>query len=131
VILGRDVRATADGPLSPRVVFTEPQVAAVGHTLHSALEAGIRARAVDGEIGRAAGASFIGKNAPGTARIVVDEQREVIAGATFTGIEVAEWLQAATFAVVGEVPLRRLSHAIPPFPTRSEVWLRLLADFDD
>jgi dihydrolipoamide dehydrogenase len=61
---------------------------------------------------------------------VVDEQRRVLVGATFTGPEVAEWLQAATIAIVGEVPLERLIHAIPAFPTRSEVWLKLLADWD-
>jgi pyruvate/2-oxoglutarate dehydrogenase complex dihydrolipoamide dehydrogenase (E3) component len=132
VILNRDVHVipTADGPLTPRVAFTDPQVAAVGHTLESALERGIAARALDAEFGSTAGASFIGKNAPGTARIVIDEERKVIIGATFTGVEVAESIHAATIAMIGEVPLRRLAHAIPSFPTRSEVWLKLLAEWD-
>jgi hypothetical protein len=39
---------------------------------------------------------------------------------------VAEWLHAATIAVVAEVPLETLWHAVPSFPTRSEVWLKLL-----
>jgi pyruvate/2-oxoglutarate dehydrogenase complex dihydrolipoamide dehydrogenase (E3) component len=125
-ILGRDVPLRSDGPLSPRVTFTEPQVAAVGHTLASALEAGIDARAVDVPTGGNAGGSFVGKGAPGTARIVVDEQRGVIVGATFTGVEVAEALHAATIAVIGEVPLDDLWHAVPCFPTRSELWLKLL-----
>jgi dihydrolipoamide dehydrogenase len=47
-------------------------------------------------------------------------------GATFTGPDVADMLHAATVAIVGEVPLRRLVHAMPSFPTRSEMWLRLL-----
>ena len=64
-----------------------------------------------------------------TARIVVDEQRRVLIGATFTGPEVADSLHAATIAIVGEVPLDRLIHAIPAFPTRSEVWLQLLDDW--
>jgi dihydrolipoamide dehydrogenase len=126
VILNREVRAIADGPITPRVAFTEPQVAAVGHTLQAALDAGLRARAVDTPSAGTAGASFVGRDAPGTARIVIDEDREVIVGATFTGPEVAEWLHAATVAVVGAVPLRTLVHAIPAFPTRSEVWLSLL-----
>ncbi|MDQ6605973.1 MAG: NAD(P)/FAD-dependent oxidoreductase [Actinomycetota bacterium] len=126
VIMNREARATADGPISPRVVFTEPQVAAVGHTLAKALEAGISARVVDVELGSTAGASFIGRGAPGTARFVIDEVRQVVVGATFTGTEIAEWLHAATIAVVGEVPLERLAHAMPAFPTRSEVWLKLV-----
>jgi pyruvate/2-oxoglutarate dehydrogenase complex dihydrolipoamide dehydrogenase (E3) component len=130
VIMNRPAQAIWDGPLTPRVAFTEPQIAAVGHTLEAALQAGLPVRAVDVEIGRTPGASFVGKGAPGTARIVVDESRQVIVGATFTGPEVAEWLHAATIAIVGEVPLALLAHAMPAFPTRSEVWLKLLEAWD-
>jgi dihydrolipoamide dehydrogenase len=125
-IMNRPARALWDGELTPRVVFTEPQVAAVGRTLAQARAAALPARAVDADIGSTPGASFVGKGASAAARIVIDERRQVIIGATFTGPQVAESLHAATVAIVGEVPLRRLVHAIPPFPTRSEVWLRLL-----
>jgi pyruvate/2-oxoglutarate dehydrogenase complex dihydrolipoamide dehydrogenase (E3) component len=123
---GDSVPLLSDGPRSPRVIFTEPQVAAVGHTLASALEAGLTARAVDVPTGANAGGSFIGHEAPGTCRIVVDDDRGTIVGATFTGVEIAESLHAATIAVVGEVPIERIWHAVPCFPTRSEVWLKLL-----
>ncbi|HEX3434867.1 MAG TPA: NAD(P)/FAD-dependent oxidoreductase [Solirubrobacteraceae bacterium] len=125
-ILGRAGSLRSDGPLSPRVIFTDPQVAAVGHTLAGARSAGLSVRAVDQSIDAVAGSSFVGHGAPGTARIVIDEEREVLVGATFVGVEVAEWLHAATIAVIGEVPLARLAHAIPAFPTRSEVWLKLI-----
>jgi pyruvate/2-oxoglutarate dehydrogenase complex dihydrolipoamide dehydrogenase (E3) component len=125
-ILGKAVSLRSDGPLSPRVIFTEPQVAAVGHTLASARSAGLSVRAVDQSIDAVAGASFVGHGAPGIARIVIDEDRDVLVGATFAGVEVADWLHAATIAVIGEIPLERLAHAVPCFPTRSEVWLRLL-----
>jgi len=125
VILGREASVKIDGAESPRVVFTEPQVAAVGLTLADAQAAGFRVRAVDHPTGGTAGASFVGKGAAGTSRLVIDEDRGVIVGATFTGVMVGEWLHAATIAVVGEVPLHVLRHAIPPFPSRSEVWLRL------
>jgi pyruvate/2-oxoglutarate dehydrogenase complex dihydrolipoamide dehydrogenase (E3) component len=128
-LLGRELPLRSDGPLSPRVTFTEPQVAAVGHTLASALDAGIDARAVDVSTEGNAGGSFIGRGAPGTARIVVDEQRRVIVGATFTGVDVAEALHAATIAVIGEVSLDDLWHAVPCFPTRSELWLKLLEGY--
>ena len=128
-ILGKDAAATADGPVSPRVIFTEPQVAAVGHTLASAGDAGLNVRAVDVPTEGTAGGSFVGRDAPGTCRIVVDEDRRVIVGATFTGVEVAETIHAATIAVVGEVPLDRLWHAVPSFPTRSEIWLNLLEEY--
>jgi pyruvate/2-oxoglutarate dehydrogenase complex dihydrolipoamide dehydrogenase (E3) component len=128
-IMNREAAAVWDGPLTPQVVFTEPHVTAVGYTLQEALEAGLPARAVDGDPGATPGASFVGKGGRSKARIVVDERREVMIGATIVGPEVADMLHAATVAIVGEVPLRRLVHAMPAFPTRSEMWLRLLADW--
>jgi dihydrolipoamide dehydrogenase len=125
-ILGKEVRLRSDGGASPRVIFTDPQVGAVGLTLAAAVEAGRRVRAVDVETSGNAGGSFVGRGAPGTARIVVDEKSRTLVGATITGAEVAEALHAATIAVVGNVPLDDLWHAVPSFPTRSELWLRLL-----
>jgi dihydrolipoamide dehydrogenase len=104
-------------------------VAAVGHTLVSALEAGIDARSVDQETSGTAGGSFYGRGAPGTSRLVVDERRRVLVGATFVGAAVSEFVHAATIAIVGEVTLERLWHATPAFPTRSEIWLRMLESY--
>ena len=128
-ILGKERAIVADGGSSPRVIFTDPQVCAVGHTEASALEAGIRVRIVEQETSGNAGGSFYGRGTVGTFRLVIDEDRGVIVGATVTGSEVADFLQAATIAVVGEVPLERLYHAVPSFPTRSEVWLNLLNEY--
>jgi pyruvate/2-oxoglutarate dehydrogenase complex dihydrolipoamide dehydrogenase (E3) component len=129
-ILGTDTAAShgADGPLSPRVIFTEPQVAAVGHTSDTAAEAGLAVDVVETSTSGNAGGSFYGRNAPGTARLLIDRDRRVVVGATITGAEVGEMLHAATIAIVGEVPLDRLRHAVPCFPTRSEIWLTLLAE---
>jgi len=126
VIAGREARATRDDHSAPRVIFTDPQIAAVGLTLQSAQDRGINARAYDVATSDTAGASFHGRDTPGTSRLVIDEDRSVIVGVTFTGTEVADWLQAATIALVGEIPLTMLREAVPAFPTRSEIWLRLL-----
>jgi pyruvate/2-oxoglutarate dehydrogenase complex dihydrolipoamide dehydrogenase (E3) component len=128
-IQGKDVAATEERSGSPHVTFTDPQIAAVGKTLDEAKDAGIEARAVDVEIESAAGASFIGKGTPGKARLVVDEERKVLVGATFAGFETADFLHAATIAVVAEVPLEKLWHAVPAFPSRSEIWLHLLEEY--
>ena len=126
-ILGRaNASLVYGGALSPRVTFTEPQVAAVGYTLEAALEAGLDAVPVDADVNATAGASFYGRGVPGRARLVVDENRRVLVGATFTGADVGEFVHAATIAIVGDVPVDRLWHAVPPFPTRSEVWLKLM-----
>jgi pyruvate/2-oxoglutarate dehydrogenase complex dihydrolipoamide dehydrogenase (E3) component len=129
-ILGDDtsVEHGADGPQSPRVVFTEPQVAAVGHTTETASDAGLDIDVVEATTSGNAGGSFYGRGATGTARLLIHRDRRVIVGATITGAEVAELLHAATIAIVGEIPLERLRHAVPCFPTRSEIWLTLLAE---
>lgn len=122
-ILGKDVAATA--PI-PRVTFTDPQVCAVGMTEAQARGAGIDVRVVIYPTSGVAGASLMGNGFAGTSQLVVDDARRVIVGATFTGPGVAELLHSATIAIVGEVTLDRLWHAVPAFPTVSEVWLRLL-----
>lgn len=73
----------------------------------------------------------MGKGYRGTAKLVVDAQRDVMVGATFVGPRVGELLHAATIAIVAEVALEKLWHAIPSFPTLSEVWLRLLEAYRD
>lgn len=122
--------ATADHSVVPQVVFGHPEVASVGQTLEEAMSTGTRVRAVDHDLGQIAGASLHTNGYRGQARLVVDEDRRVVLGATFAGADVAELLHAATIAVAGEVPIDRLWHAVPAFPTMSEVWLRLLESLD-
>ncbi|MFF4235377.1 dihydrolipoyl dehydrogenase family protein [Actinomadura geliboluensis] len=125
---GRSV-ATADERAVPQVVFTDPEATAVGLTLEQATRAGHRVRAVDYDLGKVAGASLYADGYQGRARAVVDLDREILLGVTFVGAGVAELLHSATIAVAGEVPLSRLWHAVPAYPTISEVWLRLLETY--
>jgi dihydrolipoamide dehydrogenase len=126
VILGKDSVDRASRSVVPRVTFTDPQVCAVGLTLAEAVERGLNVRAVDHPTGSVAGASVAGRGFRGTSRIVVDEDRSVLVGATFVGPGTADLLHSATVAIAGQVTLDRLWHAVPSFPTVSEVWLRLL-----
>jgi dihydrolipoamide dehydrogenase len=121
--------ATADHAAVPHVVFTDPEVARVGLTEAEARARGIRVRTVEYELGWVAGAKLHADGYAGRAKIVVDEERHVIVGASFVGQDVAELLHSATVAIVGEVPLERLWHAVPSYPTISEVWLRLLETY--
>ncbi|WP_114559502.1 dihydrolipoyl dehydrogenase family protein [Desertihabitans aurantiacus] len=118
--------ATADSVAVPQVVFTDPEVASVGLTSAAAAREGIEVRLVDYDLASLAGSMVHAQGYKGWARLVVDPRRQVLLGATFVGQDVAELLQSATIAVVGEVPLHRLWHAVPAYPTLSEVWLRLL-----
>ena len=121
--------ATADERAVPQVVFTDPEIASVGLTAAAAEAAGLRIRIVDYDMAAVAGSALHAEGYRGHARMVVDEDRKVIVGVTLVGPDVAEMLQAATIAVVGEVPLDRLWHAVPAYPTVSEVWLRLLETY--
>ncbi len=118
--------ATADHAAVPHVVFSDPEVASVGLTEASARERGLNVRAVEYDLGAVAGAALHADGYTGRAKMVVDEDRRVVVGATFVGQDVAELLHAATVAVVGEVTIDRLWHAVPAYPTISEIWLRLL-----
>ncbi|MCP4966404.1 MAG: NAD(P)/FAD-dependent oxidoreductase [bacterium] len=130
-IAGLDTVAFGDRKATPRVVFTSPEIAAVGLTETAARDAGIEVHTVKYDIGHVAAASTLGRGYRGTTKLVVDASRDVIVGATFVGPRVGEMLHAATIAIIGEVPLASLWHAVPAFPTLSEVWLRLLEQYRD
>jgi dihydrolipoamide dehydrogenase len=121
--------ATADTAAVPQVVFTDPEVASVGLTAAEAERAGRRTKVVDYDIARVAGASLYGDGYRGLARMVVDLDRGHLIGVTFVGPGVGELVHSATVAVAGEVPIERLWHAVPAYPTISEVWLRLLETY--
>jgi len=118
--------ATADHAAVPQVTFTDPEVASVGLTQAAAEKAGYRIRVLDYDLAGVAGASVLADGYTGQARAIVDLDTEVLLGVTFVGAGVGELLHAATIAVVGEVPISRLWHAVPSYPTLSEIWLRLL-----
>ena len=118
--------ATADELAVPQVIFTDPEIAAVGLGEAAARRRGWKVRAVEYDVGRVAGAALYADGYRGRARMVVDEDRRVIVGLTLVGPAVGEMIHAATIAVTAAVPLERLWHAVPSYPTISELWLRLL-----
>ncbi|UQT54574.1 NAD(P)/FAD-dependent oxidoreductase [Streptomyces durmitorensis] len=121
--------ATADRAAVPQVVFTDPEAASAGLTLAEAEAAGRRVRAVDYDMAGVAGAGLYADGYEGRARMIVDLDREVLLGVTFVGPGVGELIHSATVAIAGEVPIDRLWHAVPAYPTVSEVWLRLLETY--
>ncbi len=129
VILGKPITDRSSRDAVPRVTFTDPQVCAVGLTEAQAREKGLNVKVVDTPTGGVPGSYTRGEDQTGTCRLVVDADRDVIVGATFTGPELAELLHSATIAIVAQVPLADLWHAVPSFPTVSEVWLKLLESY--
>jgi dihydrolipoamide dehydrogenase len=125
-ILGQDVADAASDAVVPRVTFTDPQVCAVGLTAAQARAAGRRVTVVSTPTGEVPGAYTQGDGIRGTSQLVIDDQRRTVAGATFTGPGLQELLHSATVAICGGVTVDQLRHAVPSFPTVSEVWLHLL-----
>ena len=121
--------ASADHTAVPSVVFTDPEVASVGLTEQQAADKGLTVRAVEYDLGNVAGAALRADGYTGHAKLVVDQERLVLVGFTAVGPEVGELLHAATIAIVGEVPLDRLWHAVPAYPTTNEIWLRLFETY--
>jgi len=119
--------ATADSQAVPQVFFTDPEAASVGLTAEQAERAGHRIKVVDVNMGESVpGANFYADGYTGQARMIVDLERGYLLGVSFVGPGVAELLHSATIAVAARVPIDRLWHAVPCFPTISEVWLRLM-----
>ena len=125
-----EITAFADHVATPGVVFTDPQVGSVGHTERSARDAGIDVAVADIDMAEVPGTYVSGEDIHGRARIVVDRNRNMLVGATFVGPEIADLVHAATVAIVGEVPLDKLWHCVPSFPSVSEVWLKMLLALD-
>jgi pyruvate/2-oxoglutarate dehydrogenase complex dihydrolipoamide dehydrogenase (E3) component len=125
---GRHV-ASADAQAVPQVTFTDPEVASVGLTAEAAAKTGRSIRVIDYDLSWLAGSTVYADGYTGRARAIVDEEKQVLLGVTFVGPDVSEMLQAATIAVVAEVPLSRLWHAVPAYPTVNEVWLRFLEEY--
>ena len=125
-ILGAEVADVASHGIVPRVTFTDPQVCAVGRTAAEARAAGLRITEVSTPTGDVPGAYTQGDGIRGTSQLVIDDDRRTVVGATFTGPGLQELLHSATVAITGAVTVDRLWHAVPSFPTVSEVWLHLL-----
>ena len=129
-ILGRGVEGASQHRAIPRIVFTDPQIAAVGLTLQQATDQGIDAVGARCDIADVAGAVVTGEGVAGPIGVVVDAGREVIVGATFVGPDIGDMLHGATIAIVAEMPFRKLRHAVPSFPSLSDVWLKIIESYD-
>ncbi|HZO35500.1 MAG TPA: NAD(P)/FAD-dependent oxidoreductase [Solirubrobacteraceae bacterium] len=130
-ILGVAHELRSDGTVSPRITFTEPHVAAVGYTLAGALDAGIDAFFVEGDMSATAGGSFVGRGVEGRVRLIVERGSDRVLGATIVAVDGGESLHAATIAVTTGLTMPQLWHAVPAFPSRSEFWLHLIEAWED
>jgi dihydrolipoamide dehydrogenase len=120
----------ADHGLVPQVIFTDPEIGAVGLTEAEAVERKLDVQVVEYDLAALAGTYVLRDNYVGRAKLVLDRSADVVVGATFAGTGVAELTHSATMAVVARIPVPVLWHVVPSYPTVSEAWLRLLETLD-
>lgn len=124
--LDEEAEAIPENVPVPQVVYTDPQVVSVGKTEAQARKDGHEVEISQLPFTSSAGTALLRDDAEGTAQIVVDVRTGLLLGATFVGPEAAELIHPATVAIVGQVPVHVLRHAVPSFPAASELWLPLL-----
>ena len=117
---GPGLHDLADDQGAPQAIFTDPQVLSVGRSESQARADGFPVRAVEYDIAAVLGAQLQADGYTGRAKAVIDEDRRVLLGVTIVGPAAVDHLHAATIAVTAEVPIDRLWHAVPAFPTVSE-----------
>jgi pyruvate/2-oxoglutarate dehydrogenase complex dihydrolipoamide dehydrogenase (E3) component len=118
-LLGRP--RDADYAAVPRIVFTDPQAAAVGEA-----DGALTATIALGDVARTATYTRAYAGRPGFLTLVSDG--DVLTGAYALGPEAGEWLQQATLAIRARLPLALLDDVIQPFPTFSEAFLHALTE---
>jgi pyruvate/2-oxoglutarate dehydrogenase complex dihydrolipoamide dehydrogenase (E3) component len=121
--------ATADHCAVPQIVFTDPEAAFAGLTEAQARQAGMRIRTAEVDMGKVSGTLLVADGYQGHAKMIIDEDRHVMVGATLVGQDSGELIHAYTVAIAGQVPVDRLWHTVPCFPSMSEIWLRLLESY--
>lgn len=124
-ILGQPARA--DYRVIPRVVFSDPEIAAVGLTEEQAREQGVDAVGASVELANAIARPWTYEEHPrGTLGLLADRERQVLVGAWAVAPLASEWIHVAALAIKAEIPLAILRDTIPQFPTFTEGYVSAL-----
>ncbi len=128
-ILGKERRADYRG--IPRVVFSDPEVAAAGLTEEHAREEGIDVAAFTLDVTRAIARPWTYEENPrGTLSLIADRERRVLVGAWAVAPLAGEWIHQASQAIRAEIPIEKLLDSVAQFPTYSEAYLAALERLD-
>jgi pyruvate/2-oxoglutarate dehydrogenase complex dihydrolipoamide dehydrogenase (E3) component len=124
-ILGES--AVADYRAVPRVVFSDPEVAAVGLTAEQAKEQGLVVSEVTLELKDAIARPYTYEENPrGWFSLLVERERDLVVGAWAVAPLAGEWIHHAVLAIRAEIPVAILKDTIAQFPTFSEAYVSAL-----
>ncbi|KAB2847910.1 MAG: NAD(P)/FAD-dependent oxidoreductase [Hyphomicrobiaceae bacterium] len=118
--------ATADYRAIPRVVFTDPEIAAVGLTTEQAKGRGISLLEGRADLMNVARTETYAKGLGGEMGVLADRDRGILVGAWAVGPLAGEWIHQAVLAVKAEIPVEMLLDTVAQFPTFSEAYLGAL-----
>jgi len=120
----------ADYTAIPRVVFSDPEIAAVGLTAAQASERGIDVRTASADLVSIARTETYGKGLGGELGVVADGERRTLVGAWAVGPLASEWIHHAVLAVKAAIPIDVLRDTVAQFPTFTEAYLPALERLD-
>jgi pyruvate/2-oxoglutarate dehydrogenase complex dihydrolipoamide dehydrogenase (E3) component len=133
-IVCRDIAGdsvSADYTGVPRVVFSDPEVAAVGLTEEQARSEGVELASVHLKLGEAIARPYTyEKNPRGELQILADKRRSVLVGAWGVGPLASEWIHFAALAIKAQVPVAVLKDTVPQFPTYAEAYQSALEQLE-
>ncbi len=125
-ILGAARTARYDG--IPRVVFSAPEVAAVGLTSEQAADRGLATANAEVDLSNAIARPWTYENNPrGHLGVLADIDRQVLVGAWAVGPQASEWIHTAALAVREEIAIARLLDSVAQFRTYDEGWLKAVS----
>lgn len=128
-IVGKARTARYEG--IPRVVFADPEVAAVGLTTEQAEQSGISVVAAEVDLADAIARPWTYEDNPrGHLGVLADRDRKVLVGAWAVGPQASEWIHTAALAIREQIPVDRLLDQIAQFPTYNEGWHEGLSQLD-
>ncbi len=128
-ILGTDRTALYRG--IPRVVFSDPEIAATGLTEEEARQEGIDVAAVDVDLTKVAARPWTYEENPrGRMGLVADRGRGVLVGAWIVSPQAGEWIHYVAAAVREGTPLERLLDTVAQFPTFSGAFIEAIEMLD-
>ncbi len=128
-ILGRQRSAHYEG--IPRVVFTGPEVAAVGLTSQQARDRGIDVATAELDLAKSLTRPWTYEKDPtGTLGLLADRQRKVLVGAWAVAPQSGEWIHQAALAIRAEIPIDVLVDQVAQYPTYTEGYLAALERLD-
>lgn len=124
-ILGRSRTARYDG--IPRVVFADPEIAAVGMTSRQARDRGLPVASAEVDLADAIARPWTYERDPrGHLGVLADRDRRVLVGAWALGPQASEWIHTAALAVREQIPVDQLLDQVAQFPTYNEGYLQAL-----